>query len=126
VYTLSINLKLACQLIKGIKPNKDNMYKAAQAGYTTATDFADYLVKKGMSFREAYKKSAQLVNIAEKQKKRLDELDFKTVEQIDKSIKNDVMKIFDIEYSINQKKSYGGTGTKSVLQMLKKVKKEYK
>ena len=124
--TLSINLKLACQLIKGIKPNKDNMYKAAQAGYTTATDFADYLVKKGMSFREAYKKSAQLVNIAEKQKKRLDELDFKTVEQIDKSIKNDVMKIFDIEYSINQKKSYGGTGTKSVLQMLKKVKKEYK
>ena len=124
--TLSINLKLACQLIKGIKPNKDNMYKAAQAGYTTATDFADYLVKKGMSFREAYKKSAQLVNIAEKQKKRLDELDFKTVEQIDKSIKNDVMKIFDLKYSINQKKSYGGTGTKSVLQMLKKVKKEFK
>ena len=102
------------------------MYKAAQAGYTTATDFADYLVKQGMSFREAYKKSAQLVNVAEKQKKRLDELDFQTVKQIDKSIKPEVMKIFDLKHSINQKKSYGGTGTKSVLQMLKKIKKEFK
>ena len=133
IYILRVASKVAKRdtdrtyLHKGLsKRSFSNTWQLGDDVRVSSVNFADYLVKKGMSFREAYKKSAQLVNIAEKQKKRLDELDFKTVEQIDKSIKNDVMKIFDIEYSINQKKSYGGTGTKSVLQMLKKVKKEYK
>ena len=68
---LKLNLKLASQLIKGIVPNKQKLFHAAQDGFTTATDFADYLVKKGISFRDAYKKSAELVNIAEKKGLRL-------------------------------------------------------
>ena len=51
------------------------MLELAKEGFTTATDFADYLVqKKGMSFRKAYKLSAKLVNYAERKKKRLDVL----------------------------------------------------
>ncbi len=124
--TLKLNLELASQLVKSVKPNKDKMFKAAQDGYTTATDFADYLVNKGISFRKAYKKSAELVNIAEKQNKRLDELNFKSIKKIDKTIKKDVMKIFDIKYSVNQKISYGGTGIKNVYKMIKNLKKEFK
>lgn len=124
--TLKLNLELASQLVKSIKPNKNNMFKAAQDGYTTATDFADYLVNKGIPFREAYKKSAELVNIAEKENKRLDELDFKSIKKIDKIIQPNVMKIFDIKYSINQKISYGGTGTKNVSKMIENLKKEFK
>ena len=123
---LKLNLKLASQLIKGIVPNKQKLFYAAQDGFTTATDFADYLVKKGISFRDAYKKSAQLVNIAEKKGLRLDQLDFKTVVKVDKLIEKDVMKIFDIKNSIEKKISYGGTGTKNVVSMIKKIKKEFK
>ena len=123
---LKLNLLLASELIKGIKPNKKKLFDAALCGFTTATDFADYLVKKGISFREAYKKSAELVNIAEKNNKRLDQLDFKTVKQIDKLIEKDVMKVFDIKFSIEKKISYGGTGTKNVVNMIKKIKREFK
>jgi argininosuccinate lyase len=123
---LILNLQLANELIKGIKPNKEKLFNAALEGYTTATDFADYLVKKGISFRDAYKKSAELVNIAEKNKLRLDQLDFTTVQKIHKSIEPDVMKVFKIENSIEKKISYGGTGTKNVINMIKKIKKEFK
>ena len=95
-------------------------------GYTTATDFADYLVKKGISFREAYKKSAELVNIAEKNKKRLDQLDFDIIQQIDKKIEKSVMKVFDVKNSIEKKISFGGTGKKNVKNMIKKIKREFK
>ncbi len=61
-----LNIQLAAELVEGMKPNKAKMLAAAKLGFTTATDFADYLVKKGMSFRDAHKKSATLVNIAEK------------------------------------------------------------
>lgn len=123
---LKLNLLLATELIKGIKPNKKKLYEAALKGFTTATDFADYLVKKGISFREAYKKSAQLVNIAEKSNKRLDQLDFTIIKKIDPVIEKDVMNVFDIRNSIEKKISFGGTGRKNVINMIKKIKKEFK
>ena len=123
---LKLNLQLASELVKGIKPNKEKLYNAALTGYTTATDFADYLVKKGISFREAYKKSAELVNIAEKNKKRLDQLDFSIIQQIDKNIDKSVMKVFDVKNSIEKKISFGGTGKKNVKNMIKKIKREFK
>ena len=123
---LKLNLLLATELIKGIKPNKKKLYEAALKGFTTATDFADYLVKKGISFREAYKKSAQLVNIAEKNNKRLDQLDFTIIKKIDPVIEKDVMNVFDIRNSIEKKISFGGTGRKNVINMIKKIKKEFK
>ena len=123
---LKLNLLLATELIKGIKPNKKKLYEAALKGFTTATDFADYLVKKGISFREAYKKSAQLVNIAEKSNKRLDQLDFTIIKKIDPVIEKDVMNVFDIRNSIEKKISFGGTGRKNVINMIKKIKKELK
>ena len=62
-------------LVKNLKPNKERMLSLSNEGYTTATDFADYLVQnKNLSFREAYKISAKLVNYAEKKKKKLNEL----------------------------------------------------
>ena len=63
---LKLNLKIAKELIENILPNKSIMKKFTNDGFTTATDFADYLVKKGLNFRDAHKKSAKLVNIAEK------------------------------------------------------------
>ena len=63
------------ELIKNVYPNKTRMLNMANTGYTTATDFADYLVKeKKLSFREAYKISSKIVNYAEKNKITLGDL----------------------------------------------------
>ena len=123
---LILNLKIAKELIENISPNISNMKKFTNDGFTTATDFADYLVKKGLSFRDAHKKSAKLVNMAEKKNMALDQLSFIDIKKIDPLIQKDVLKILKIENSINSKKSYGGTSLQNVVKMLKKLKKEFK
>ena len=124
--TLDLNLKIAKELIESISVNKKIMQNFANDGYTTATDFADYLAKKGLSFREAHKKSAKLVNIAEDKNVSLDKLSFEDIKKIDPLIQRDVMKVLKIENSIKSKTSYGGTSLKNVVKMLKKIKKELK
>ena len=125
-HTVKLNLRIAKELIDSIAPNKKVMRKFANDGYTTATDFADYLVKKGLSFREAHKKSAKLVNIAEKKGMTLDQLKFKEIQSIDKLIDKDVLKILTVENSVNSKISYGGTSKRNVVKMINKLKKEFK
>ena len=65
------NLKILNEVLKNFVPNKSKMLELANLGYTTATDLADYLVKNhSMSFRNAYQKTAAVVNFAEKKKKK--------------------------------------------------------
>ncbi len=99
----------------------------AEQGYTTATDFADYLVKdKNLSFREAYTISAKLVNYAEKNKKILSELNLEEVKKFYKDLDKNVLKVFDVKNSMNTKKSHGGTSVINVKSMIKKYKREIK
>ena len=120
------SILIANELIKNLKPNKQRMLILANEGYTTATDFADYLVKnKKLSFREGYKISAKLVNYAESKKKKLNELSFDEVKRIKKDLDKSVMKVFDVINSVNSKTSYGGTSTKNVKKMVSKLKKEF-
>ena len=115
------------ELIKNIYPNKKRMEKLARRGFTTATDFADYLVQqKKISFRDAYKISAKLVNYAEKNNKELQDLSLKEVRKFKKDLDNDVLKIFNTLNSINSKTSYGGTAIKNVKKMILKLKRELK
>jgi argininosuccinate lyase len=123
---LNLNLKIAKEMVESIIPNKANMLSAAKEGYTTATDFADYLVKKGMSFRDAHKKSAMLVNQAERLNKKLDELSLEEIKKIDKIVGNDVLKILKVENSVDSKKSYGGTSKQNVIKMIKQLTKEFR
>ena len=115
------------ELVKNLKPNKDRMNSLSREGYTTATDFADYLVQNNnLSFREAYKISAKLVNYAEKNNKKLDELSFVEVKKLKNNLNKDVMKVFNVRNSVNLKTSYGGTSTKNIKKMISKLKKEFK
>ena len=79
-----------------------------------------------LSFREAYKISAKLVNYAEKKKKKLDQLNFNEVKKVKKDIDKNVLKVFDVRNSVNLKSSYGGTSTKNIKKMISKLKKEFK
>ena len=125
--TLLESIIITNELIKSLKPNKERMFTLSSVGYTTATDFADYLVQNNnLSFREAYKISAKLVNYAEKNKKKLNQLNFSEVKKIKNDLNKNVMKVFDVRNSVNLKTSYGGTSTKNIKKMISKLKKEYK
>ena len=100
------------------------MLELANMGYLTATDLADYLVKNySKSFREAYQITAKLVNFAEKNKKRLEDLSIQDLKKIEPKLTNDVLKVFDLKNSINSKKSYGGTAFYNIKKMILKYKK---
>ena len=121
------SILIANELIKNLKPNKERMLSLSNEGYTTATDFADYLVQnKSMSFREAYKISAKLVNYAEKKKKKLNELNLGEIKKMKNDLDKNVMKVFDVRNSVNLKSSYGGTSTTNIKKMISKLKKEFK
>jgi len=121
------SISVSNELIKNLKPNKKRMLILANEGYTTATDFADYLVQnKNISFREGYKIAAKLVNYAEKRKKKLNELTLHEVKNVKKDLDKSVMKVFDVKNSVNSKISYGGTSTKNIKKMISKLKKEFK
>jgi len=125
--TLLGSIIITNELIKTLKPNKERMLSLSNEGYTTATDFADYLVQNHkLSFREAYKISAKLVNYAEKKKKKLNELNFNEIIKIKNGLNKNVMKVFDVRNSVNSKSSYGGTSTKNIKKMISKLKKEFK
>jgi len=125
--TLLESIIITNELIKSLKPNKERMFSLSNEGYTTATDFADYLVQNNnMSFREAYKISAKLVNYAEKNKKKLNQLNFSEVKKMKNNLNKNVMSVFDVRNSVNLKTSYGGTSTKNIKKMISKLKKEFK
>ena len=125
--TLLESIIISNELIKSLKPNKERMFTLSNEGYTTSTDFADYLVQNNnVSFREAYKISAKLVNYAEKNKKKLNELNFNEVKKIYNNLNKSVMDVFNVRNSVNLKTSYGGTSTKNIKKMISKLKKEFK
>jgi len=125
--TLLESIIITNELIKSLRPNKERMFSLSNEGYTTATDFADYLVQNNnLSFREAYKISAKLVNYAEKNKKKLNQLNFNEVKKMKGDLDKNVMNVFNVRNSVNFKTSYGGTSTKNIKKMISKLKKEFK
>ena len=125
--TLLESIIITNELVKNLRPNKNRMLALSNEGYTTATDFADYLVQNNdLSFRDAYKIAAKLVNYAEKNKKKLNQLNFDEVKKIKNNLDKNVMNIFNVRNSVNLKTSYGGTSTKNIKKMISKLKKEFK
>ena len=123
--TLINCLKIFDEILKNTSANKKKMLELASSGYITATDLADYLVRNhSMSFRKAYQKTAAIVNLAEKKKKKLDELSIEELKKIEPKLTNDVLKVFDLKNSVNSKKSYGGTSFDNIKKMIIKYKKQ--
>ena len=123
--TLIDCLKIFNEILNNVSPNKKRMYELADKGFITATDLADYFVKNhSMSFREAYQKTAEIVNLAEKKRKKLKDLKIDELKKIEPKLTNEVLKVFDLRNSINSKKSYGGTSFENIKRMIMKYKKD--
>ena len=121
---LNNSIAILNEVLKNLKPNKQQMLDLANSGYITATDLADYLVKNhSMPFRKAYQTTASIVNYAEKKKKKLNELNIDELKKIEPKLTIEVLKIFNVKNSVNSKKSYGGTSFDNIKKMIMKYKK---
>ena len=125
-YDTLINcLKILDEILNNFTPNKKKMLELANEGYMTATDLADYFVKNhSMTFRDAYQKTALIVNYAEKKRKKLNELTIEELKKTESKLTKDVLKVFNLENSVNSKKSYGGTAFDNIKKMIVKYKKQ--
>ena len=101
------------------------MYHAAPLGYSNATDLADYLVGKGVAFRDAHHLTGKLVALAEKKHCGLEDLSLKEMQAVHKKITADIFKAIAIDACVARRTSLGGTAPTRVKQALKEARKRW-
>ena len=121
VETVIMCLKVFAPMLETMKSRPDNMKKAAQGGFINATDLADYLVKKGMPFRSAYKISGQLVAKCIQSGSVLEELPLEEYRKFSDLFEADLYQEIDLLTCVEKRISKGGTCVASVEQQLQYV-----
>ncbi|MGA7266385.1 MAG: argininosuccinate lyase [Aestuariivirga sp.] len=112
---MSLALAATAGMVRDLTPNAEEMRKAAAAGFSTATDLADWLVRTlKMPFREAHHVTGSLVALAETEGCDLPELPLKLMQSVEPRITRDVYKVLTVENSVASRTSYGGTAPKNV------------
>ncbi len=118
--TIVISLCVMTEMIGSMYVNKEKMYQATTIGFLTATDLADWLVKKlGFSFRKSHSISGKIVKIAEVKKCELQDLTLADMQSVEPKITADIYDILTIDSSVNSKTSFGGTAFKNVKGAIK-------
>lgn len=114
VDTIKISLQVMAGQIKSLKVNKEKMLEACKDGFLNATDLADYLVNKGVNFRDAHHISARLVKYGIENNKTLDEIDLDIYKDESDLFDEDIYQEIDIIKCVNERKSLGGPAKKEV------------
>jgi argininosuccinate lyase len=121
--TVLITLGIYADMLRGIQVNKTNMRQAALEGFATATDLADYLVKKGMPFRDAHEVVAVAVKHAIKKDCDLSALSLVELQKFSKLIQQDVYKVLTLEGSVASRNHIGGTAPTQVKKAIQRARK---
>ena len=121
VDTVKMCLQVFAPMIATMTANTQNMKRAAQTGFINATDLADYLVKKGLPFRSAYKISGQLVALCLQKGTVLEELPLKTYKEYSDLFDTDLYNDIDLVTCVEKRISEGGTSTASVKAQIQYV-----
>ena len=124
VDTVDDCLVVITRLIKEISFNGETMKRATKEGYLVATDLADYLVMKGVTFRQAHETVGKIILFAINQKKELHQLTLKEMKSFSRQIDKDVYEWLDPATCIKRRNSPGGTGPEMVKKSLQKAKEE--
>jgi len=124
VDTVEQSLNVMTRLLREISFNKERMKEAVDQGYLVATDLADYLVRKGVTFRQAHEVVGKMVLYALDRKKELGQFTLKEMKGFSKRIEKDVYGWLDPLSCIDRRNLPGGTGRGSVKRALAKARKE--
>ncbi len=117
-------LKTFIPMIETMKVNKEKMRAAAAGGFINATDCADYLVKHGMPFRDAYKITGRLVAECIDRGLTLETLPLENYKELSELFDEDVYKAISLETCVRERKSFGGPAPESVLRQIELTKKQ--
>jgi argininosuccinate lyase len=113
--SLSLSLAAMTGMVEDLVPDREKMRASANAGFSTATDIADWLVKQAnIPFREAHHITGQIVALAEQKGMSLDGLTIEDFKFIDHRIDSRIHKVLSVESSVAARKSYGGTAPENV------------
>jgi argininosuccinate lyase len=107
-------LRVFADMVPNIQVNKERMYQAAKQGFATATDLADYLVRKDIAFRDAHEIVGQAVRYGIANKKDLSEMSLDELQQFSTVIEVDVFKVLSLEGSVAARNHLGGTAPQQV------------
>jgi argininosuccinate lyase len=124
--TLLVTLEIYADMLRGISVNKSKMRQAAFEGYATATDLADYLVKKGMPFRDAHEVVALAVKHAVEKGCDLSDLSLNELQDYSNSIAEDVFSVLTLDGSVASRNHIGGTAPEQVLAAVKRARETIK
>jgi argininosuccinate lyase len=124
VDTVKSSLQIMASLMEKVEVDSKRMREATSEGYTNATDLADYLVMKGIPFREAHQITGKAVQYAEEKGVPLEDLALDELRSFSPSVAEDVFDYIRIEASVNHRQSLGGTARSRVTEQIKKAKKE--
>lgn len=119
VETVQKCLEVFAPMVRTFTVNRENMYKAAQKGFINATDLADYLVKKGLPFRSAYKTVGQIVAYCISTNKVLDTMTMEEYKQYSELFEEDLYNEISLETCVSKRISEGGTSVESVEKQIK-------
>lgn len=114
VDTLVDTLRIYADMMRGVSVKPKNLRAAVLQGFATATDLADYLVKKGLPFRDSHEVVARAVRLAEEQQKELSELPLEVLQSFSGLIEEDVYQVLSPEGSLNARNHIGGTAPEQV------------
>lgn len=115
-------LRAFADMIPAISPVKESMYEAAKRGFSTATDLADYLVRKGIPFRDSHEVVGKSVAYGIEQKKDLSEMTLDELKQFSDVIEEDVFEVLTLEGSVAARDHIGGTAPAQVKAAAAKAK----
>ncbi|MFO1135734.1 MAG: argininosuccinate lyase [Rhodoblastus sp.] len=115
VHSLSLCIAAATGMVRDMRPDAERMRAAAGSGYSTATDIADWLVRRlGMPFRQAHHVTGRVVALAESRNVGLEDLTLADLRSIDSSFEGDALDVLSIDNSVASRASYGGTAPANV------------
>lgn len=118
------SLKLLAAMLPGLTWNRERMWRAAEGGYTLATELADYLAEKGLPFREAHHVVGRLVRRLVEEGRALKDLTLEELQAHHPLFAEDALPLLRLETAIHRRRSYGGTAPMAVRERLEEAKKE--
>ena len=132
--TIKNCINIFIEMLSTMKINKERMRDDALSGFINATDLADYLVNKGMAFRDAYKLSGEIVNFCIKENNKLNKkdggfkftlenLDINTYKRFSKLFSEDVYDFINLDNCVKRRNSYGGTSQSNIDVQIKYLNK---
>jgi argininosuccinate lyase len=109
------------EIIAGMKVRRERMLSAVRDGFMNATDLADYLVERGLTFRAAHEVAGKVVQFCVAQDKRIEELSLAELSGFSDKFEKNVYKYLSAEAAVERRRALGGTARRNVMRRLKEL-----